>query len=637
MPLWFIEHMKKSIIVGTAGHIDHGKTALVKALTGVDADRLPEEKERGITIDIGFAHWELLGHDVSFVDVPGHERFIKNMLAGVGGIDLLMLVVAGDESVMPQTREHFDICRLLNIPAGLVVITKKDLVDDATVGLVRQDIASLVKGSFLDGAPLYAVSARTGDGIEELKQGLGQAIDKISQRPSAGIFRLPIDRVFTLKGHGTVVTGTIISGSVRKETAAEILPSARNVKIRSVHAHNAPVEQAVAGQRTAVNLQGIEKDHIVRGDILTEQDVFQPTSLLDVKLSLLESAAPLVHNETLRFHHFTNDLLVRVTLLGTESLTAGQSGFAQLRLQRPIHAFHGDRFILRRHSPLVTAGGGIILDHMPARRISRTDAASLDRLKRLDTASPAERLALAVDQRSFLGADEKYLRAKMGMHAAQLRPLIGPPVERLRETPMLLISSSVQQKWIDKLLQTLSEFHQRNQLLPGISKEQLRSRTFPKVPSEVFVALLERAVDLKKVSVDRETVAVAGRKVALTEQQGSLAVRTEALFEKFGLEFPGMEDLAKQLHENPTAVKNILYVLMREGKLIKITEDYFLASKLWEQLKLKIRELKLVQKTFSVPDFKAKFGVSRKYAIPLLELLDRQGVTRRSGNERIIL
>ncbi|MGH9856820.1 MAG: selenocysteine-specific translation elongation factor, partial [Acidobacteriota bacterium] len=376
--------MKKSIIIGTAGHIDHGKTALVKALTGIDTDRLPEEKARGITIDIGFAHAEWDQIDISFIDVPGHERFIKNMLAGIGGIHMLMLVIAGDESIMPQTVEHFEICKLLQIPDGVIVITKKDLVDEETLAVVKAEVKGLVHDSILSNAPIFSVSSKTGEGLEELKQGLLKKLHNINAKTGGGPFRLPVDRVFVLKGHGTVVTGTLISGHVKKDSAADLLPSVKRVRIRSIHAHDKSVDEAVSGQRTALNLQGVEKDEIQRGDVLVHTDLFRPTSLLDVKLMLLTHSHPLPHNALVRFHHLTNDVAARITLLGTDVLQPGETAYAQLRLQNPVHALYDDRFILRKHSPLTTIGGGIILDHLPLRRISAGDRRAIERFKKLE-------------------------------------------------------------------------------------------------------------------------------------------------------------------------------------------------------------------------------------------------------------
>lgn len=624
-------------VIGTAGHIDHGKTALVKALTGVDTDRLPEEKARGITIDLGFAHANWNGVDVSFIDVPGHERFVRNMLAGIGGIDLLMLVVAADESVMPQTREHFDICRLLQIPTGMIVITKRDLVDDQTLELVRTEIADLVKGSFLEDAPIFFVSSVTGAGIEELRSGILEHLQSMQIRHTDGIFRLPVDRIFTLKGHGTVVTGTLISGSVRKDQTIEILPSRLRTKVRALHAHNQAVEQAVAGQRTSVNVQGVEKEQIIRGDVLTEPDFLESTSLLDVKLTLLTSAKPLAHNSLVRFHHLSTDTLARITLLGIDVLEPGGSAFAQLRLQKPVSALHGDRFILRRQTPLITIAGGIILDHLPIKRINRGDRQAHERLQEFESGNNSERLRIILEQKGIHGADEKYLKARMALRPQNILELGSDAILILRQRPLLMMAASAAKSFLEKLRLTLQSFHQKNPLLPGFPKEELRSRLLPNISQELYQAMMEYAVSSGIVQVQKDAVALAGQKPSLSVEDEALANLVDEKIFETGIEFPGISGLAAAVQQRPETVTKITYLLVRQGKVIKVSDDFFVHRKKWEEIKSQIRALKSVQKTFSVADFKARFGVTRKYAIPLLELLDREGVTRRSGNERIIL
>jgi selenocysteine-specific elongation factor len=627
----------KSIIIGTAGHIDHGKTALVKALTGVDTDRLPEEKARGITIDLGFAHVNWEGFDISFIDVPGHEKFVKNMLAGIGGIDLLMLVVAADESIMPQTREHFDICRLLSISSGIVAITKLDLVDAAALELVRRDVHALVRGSFLEGAPVLAVSAKTGEGVDAIQKGILGLLNSIPQREPKGIFRLPVDRVFTLKGRGTVITGTLMSGRIPKDSPAEILPSHRKTKVRSVHAHNQNVPEAFAGQRTALNLQGIEKEEIHRGDVLSEPGFLESTSLLDAKITLLANSRPLLHNSLVRFHHLTTDVLARVTVLGRESIPAGESGFVQLRLQRPVIAVHNDRFILRRQSPLITIGGGSILDAMPTKRVAKGDSTAFERLKKLEHASTEERCAIAVAEKGLTGADEVWLKAKLALPVSEILKLQTDEIVILNDQPLLAISKYHEGLLFQKIVDAVTSFHQSNPLLPGIPKEELLSKFLSFVPVETFLAILERGISVKKIQLVKGIVAVFGRKVSLSSEEEELASRTEDFLLRIGLEFPGFDKIAEELKQRPEETKKLIYLLVRQGKVIKIAEDYFLHPNNWDELKQRIRGLKSARKTFTVPDFKTFFGITRKYAIPLLEQLDREGVTRRSGNERIIL
>lgn len=627
----------KSIIIGTAGHIDHGKTALVKALTGVDTDRLPEEKVRGITIDLGFAHVKWEDFDVSFIDVPGHERFVKNMLAGIGGIDLLILVVAADESLMPQTREHFDICRLLSIRSGLVVITKLDLVDAETLASVRRDISAMVQGSFLENAPVLAVSARTGEGLEGLKERILDLLRSIPERQATGMFRLPVDRVFTLKGHGTVVTGTLMSGRIRRDDSAEILPSHRRTKIRSIHAHNMNVSEAFAGQRTAVNLQGIEKEEIVRGDVLTEPGFFNTTSLLDAKITLLTHSRPLLHNALVRFHHLTTDVLSRVTLIGKDSISGGETGFVQLRLQKPAVAVHGDRFILRRQSPLITIGGGVILDAMPVKRAVKGDPAARRRLELLENASLEERFANAVADKGLAGAEENWLKAKLNLPVSEILKLQTNEVIILKEHPLLAISEKSEALLFKKIMDAVSSFHQANPLLPGMPKEELRSRSLSFIPTETFLATLDQAVSQEKLQIQKDLIALFGRRVSLSSAEEQLSLGVEHALVRCGLAFPGFDKIAGDLEQSPEEIRKHIYVLVRRGNAVKMGDDYFVHRKSWEDLKQMIRGLKSTRKSFSVPDFKTLFGVTRKYAIPLMEQLDREGVTRRSGNERIIL
>jgi len=622
-------------VIGTAGHIDHGKTALVKALTGVDTDRLPEEKARGITIDLGFAHTNWKGVDVSFIDVPGHERFVRNMLAGIGGIDLLMLIVAADESVMPQTREHFDICRLLNIPAGMIVITKSDLVDQLTLNLARSEISDLVRGSFLENAPIYAVSAVTGAGIEELRSGILQQLQSIKSRNTNGIFRLPVDRIFTLKGHGTVVTGTLISGSVRKDQAIEILPSGLRTKVRSLHAHNQAVDQAIAGQRTSINVQSIEKEQIIRGDVLTEPDLLKATSLLDVKLTLLNGVKPLAHNSLVRFHHLATDTLARITLLGIDALQPGGTAFAQLRLQKPVSALYGDRFILRRQTPLITIGGGTILDHLPLKRINRGDVQAQKRLEEFEKGNDADRLRIIVEQKGIHGADEKYLKERIGQHPQKILELADKAILILRQRPLLMISASAAKSFSEKVRSTVESFHQKNPHLPGYPKEELRSRLVPNLSTEIYQALLENSSGT--IQLQKDVVLLAGRKLQLSGEDEEMSELLEQKVFETGIEFPGISELAARIQKKPESVNKILYLLIRQGKVVKVADDFFMHRKTLDDIKSKIRGLKPAQKTFSVADFKTRFGVTRKYAIPLLELLDREGVTRRMGNERIII
>ncbi len=500
----------KHLIAGTAGHIDHGKSALVLALTGTDPDRWEEEKRRGITIDLGFAHLDLGdGVRVGFVDVPGHERFVKNMLAGVGGIDLVLLVVAADESIKPQTREHFDICRLLNIPNGLVVITKCDLVDRDMLDLVRLEVQELARGSFLENAPVIAASAKTGEGLDDIRNELRRLAGKILARPLGLPFRLPIDRAFVMKGFGTVVTGTLIAGSIHKDEEGEIFPDGRRARVRGIQVHNAPAEIAVAGQRTALNLAGVETSELARGMVLAAPGIFQATARLDCALTLLPSARPLKNRARVHFHSGTAETVAEVVLLDARELAPGMRGYVQLRLEHPGLFLPGDRFIVRQFSPVITIGGGVVLDNLPGRH-RLLDPAVAQSLPVLEKGSDEERLELLVRQAGE--ASMAMLTARMGRTEAEIDRL-GRTLEakkrlvRLGQPAGVLIHDENFLQLAGEVVKQLDSFHAGNPLVAGIAREDLRGRIRGRrkqAPSPaVFNALLQHLEKAGKIEIER--------------------------------------------------------------------------------------------------------------------------------------
>src|SRR5436190_2402926 len=461
----------KSIIVGTAGHIDHGKTALVKALTGIDADRLAEEKRRGITIDLGFAHLELPGPDgerlrFGFVDVPGHERFVRNMLAGIGGIDLVLFVIAADEGIKPQTREHFDICRLLAVRHGITVLTKSDLVDQESLQVLTMAVQEFLHGSFLERSPIVAVSAIKGAGLEELKRALVQEASEVTARDSSTIARLPIDRVFTMKGFGTVVTGTLIAGTIRKEDELQLFPSGKRVRVRGVQVHGQRADTAVAGERTALNLAGIEKDELARGMMLAPPSLLHVTSNIDVKLSLLATAKPLKSGARVHFHAFTSETIATVNLHRGGDLNLGEEVFARLRLSAPVLLAPGDRFILRQFSPIVTIGGGMVLDATPLKRPAR--AARVDFLK-IQAESAAKPALLARIGRREHGLRMDDLAAETGQTKENIGTAINDFVESdaVARFGDLLIERLTLVNLAEKVQRSVADFHARNTLVAG--------------------------------------------------------------------------------------------------------------------------------------------------------------------------
>ena len=635
------------VTVGTAGHIDHGKSALVLALTGTDPDRLGEEKRRGITIDLGFAHLDLgEGVRVGFIDVPGHERFVRNMLAGVGGIDLVMLVLAADESIKPQTREHFDICKLLGIRQGLVAITKIDLVDSDIIELVRLEIQEFVRGSFLEAAKVLAVSARTGEGLHPLKEELRRLALVVTPKPEDLPFRLPIDRAFVMKGFGTVVTGTLLSGRIDKDSEVEIYPLGRRVRVRGIEVHNADAQTALAGQRTAVNLPGLEAKEVSRGMVLAPPGIFMATGRLDCKLNLLPDARPLKNCARVHFHCNTSETLAEVVLLDRKDLPPGTSTFAQLRLSEPGVFMPGDRFIIRQFSPVTTIGGGTVLDNQPERHRVR-DSSVVPLLDALEKGGSQVRLEWLVRQTgeallSGLVSRTGWLPAEVlrlgRMLASENRLLL------LGQPPELFVHSEHFLGLAAKLIEQLEKFHAANPLVAGLPKEDLRSRTGagsplrPAAPSTLlFNALLQTLVAQGKIEVQGETVRLAGRKIQLTPEEQAAKEQISEAFGKRGLEVPSPPEVLAKLRIDRLRAEKLLQILLRENVLCKVTEDLIFHRSALRQLKELLARRKAQSNRINVTVFKEITGLSRKYAIPLLEYLDREHVTRREGDERIIL
>jgi len=635
------------LTVGTAGHIDHGKSALVRALTGTDPDRLEEEKRRGITIDLGFAHLDLdEGVRVGFVDVPGHERFVRNMLAGVGGIDLVMLVVAADESIKPQTREHFDICKLLGVHQGLVAITKSDLVDSDIVELVRLEIQEFVRGSFLDGAMVLPLSARTGEGLEPLKEELRRLASVITPKPEDLPFRLPIDRAFVMKGFGTVVTGTLLAGRIEKDSEVEIYPLGRRVRVRGIEVHNAAAQTALAGQRTAVNLPGLEAKEISRGMVLAPPGIFHATGRLDCRLNLLPDARPLKNRARVHFHCYTSETIAEVILLDRKDLPPGSSAFAQLRLAEPGVFMPGDRFIIRQFSPVTTIGGGTVLDNQPERhRVRDTSFVPLlDALEKGDSQARLEWLVRQTGEALLSG-----LVARTGLLPTEVLRIGGKLASESRllllgQPPELFVHTENFQAMAARLMEQLEKFHAANPLVAGLPKEDLRAKLGAGDPPRraapstlLFNAILQALAAQGKIDVQGETARLAGRKIQLTVEEQAAKQQISEAFEKSGLEVPSPPEVLASLRIDRLRAAKLLQILVRESVLCKVTEDLIFHRSALKRLKELLARRKAQNNRINVTVFKEITGLSRKYAIPLLEYLDREHVTRREGDERIIL
>jgi selenocysteine-specific elongation factor len=635
----------KSIIVGTAGHIDHGKTALVRALTGIDADRLPEEKRRGITIDLGFADLDLGDVRIGFVDVPGHERFVKNMLAGAHGIDVVALVIAADESVMPQTREHFDICRLLGVTQGLIVITKKDLVDEEMLELVAAEARDLTAGSFLADAPILAVSSRTGEGIEELKQALREIGSKVPARAREFVTRLPIDRSFTMRGFGAVVTGTLVAGQIDEGDELELLPAGTRVRVRGLQVHGAPVKQAFAGQRTAVNLGGIDSAAIERGMVLAPASRLRPTQIFDGQIQVTEGAPRAVRSrQRVRLHLAAAEVLARVRVLEESGeIKPGQSGLVQLRTESPIVGVLGDRFIIRAYSPQITIGGGKILEAFAPKHRSRDLAdtrAFLQALADGDRPTQLAWFAIRAGQRGLSRqelAERTAWRDEVIEAAANQALAAGTIVDA--EGSLVGRDNFADLKHL--VTEEVAAHHQRDPLSRGLAKELLRDRFFAHARPELFRAVIAQLEKEGALVTEKEIVRQREHTRTLTAEDTRLRDGLEKIYREAALAAPNLDEAFTRAGagaDSPHARK-VLQVLIDSEVLVKVHGEMFFHRGALDELTKKLREYAAKQsdRAIDVAAFKDLAGISRKYAIPLLEYLDRQRVTRREGDRRIIL
>jgi selenocysteine-specific elongation factor len=640
----------KSIIVGTAGHIDHGKTALVKALTGIDADRLEEEKRRGITIDLGFAHMDLAGANgetlhLGFVDVPGHERFVRNMLAGVGGIDLVLLVIAADESIMPQTREHFDILQLLGVRRGITVLTKSDAVDAETLDVVRLEVGEFLRGTFLDNpkadspsadgpSPIVAVSSLTGAGLDELKRAIVAAAAEARPRDSQALVRLPVDRVFTMKGFGTVVTGTLISGTIHREEELEVFPTGRRVRVRGVQVHGHPADAAIAGQRTALNVAGATTEDLARGMTLAPAETFSGTRRVDVRLSLLASAPRAFKSRTrVHLHSNTMETVAEIALHGVKQVAPGSQAFARLKLPEAALLLPGDRFIIRQFSPVVTIGGGVVLDAAPIPRMAGLD----DFLRIMDGSDPEPTLTARIARRGHGGISMARLIAETGWSLRSLESPLALSVKagRVLRIGDLLVDAGAMTGLQQLISSSVEAFHKKNSLVGGIAREELREQV--KASAEVFAASLDRMVRDKKIEIAGDLVRLPGHGVLMKDEEAESKKKIEEAFAGAGLRVPALNDVIAGLKVDRVRGQKIVTLLLRDKALIKISDELVFHRSALEELRRLLVAQKAKSPKMDVAKFKELTGVSRKYAIPLLEYLDREHVTRRVGDVREIL
>lgn len=627
--------MRKRRIVGTAGHIDHGKTALVRALTGVDTDRLPEEKRRGITIDLGFASWFTDDYQIGFIDVPGHERFVKNMLAGIGGIDSALLVVAADESIKPQTREHFAICKLLGIRTGVVAISKSDLVEPDIIELVRLEIDDLVAGSFLAGKPIVPVSSVTRAGLDQLRTALLASVAEVDDRDATTrVFRLPIDRVFTMKGFGSVVTGTTFSGRVNVESDVEVLPGGDRSRARNVQVHGEAREAASAGERTSINLADIPLDRLERGQQLVAPNTLRTSSVITARLDLLADAKPLKDQTRIRFHHLASELLGTIRFVDeTKELKPGASAFVQVRLESPVVAVAGDRFVIRRYSPAFTIGGGVILDaHLP--KLSRGTRREL--LEALAGGTLAEKVELMAKLEGLRGLTIREVQARTGIRVETI-------AKELKNVPHL--ADAGDKRWIHhdviadfrrKSMEFITRYFERNKMALNVPKSEFVQKLLPHgADGQLINFLLQDLVREKIVTVAGDALDIPGRSKNLGGAEGELARTIESRFAQAGLQPPPVSELINERMNKPKVIEGVVSFLVKQGVLVRLADGIYVHRDALAAARERMSARK--GETIDVGQFKDYFGLSRKIAIPLLEWLDREGVTKRIGDARQVL
>ncbi len=626
---------RKRRVVGTAGHIDHGKTSLVRALTGVDTDRLPEEKRRGITIDLGFASWITEQYQIGFIDVPGHERFVKNMLAGVGGIDSALLVVAADESIKPQTREHFAICTMLGIRTGVVAITKRDLVDDDIIGLVRLEIEEMVAGSFLAGKAIVPVSSVSGAGLEDLRKAILASVAEVGDRDATTrVFRLPIDRVFTMKGFGSVVTGTAWSGQLAVDSELEILPGGDRSRARSIQVHGEGRDAALAGERTSINLADLELERLHRGQQAVVPNTLRSSPIITVRLDLLADSKPLKEQTRIRFHHLSAELLGSIRFVDdTGELAPGSSAFAQVRLESPIVAVSGDRFVIRRYSPAITVGGGVIIDaHLP--RLSRNTR--VDLLETLFAGSLTERVELMARLQGLRGLSIHEVQARTGIRVDTL-------ARELKQLPHL--SDTGDRRWLHlevltefrrQAMQFLERYFRDNRLAINVPKSEFVQKMLPRgIEPQVANYLLQDLARERIIAIAGDALDIPGRSKSLGGAEGELARGLEARFAESGLQPPPVSELIQALKQKPKVIEGVISFLVKQGTLARLADGIYVHRDVLVEARAKMETRR--GETIDVAGFKDFFGLSRKVAIPLLEYFDKQGVTRRVGDERQVL
>jgi selenocysteine-specific elongation factor len=630
----------KQIILGTAGHIDHGKTSLIKAVTGTDTDRLKEEKERGITIELGFASLDLPnGQHVGIVDVPGHEKFVKNMVAGATGIDIVVMVIAADEGVMPQTREHMEICELLGIKHGFVALTKIDMVDEEWLELAMEDVREFAAGTFLENTPIVPVSAVKEQGLPEFSRILETICNQVPERSMSSLFRLPVDRVFTMKGFGTVITGSLISGRVQVGDTVMIYPSMITSRVRGIQVHNQGVNMAEAGQRTAINFQGLEKAAINRGEMLALPGTLKPSFMVDLQLQYLASNKKPIKNRTrVRFHTGTSEILGNLVLLDREELPPGEKAAVQVRLDEPVCLVKDDRFVIRSYSPVRTIGGGQVLNPIPPKH-KRFKADVIRGLQSIAERSPEELIAYYIDQTGHAGAAFSDLVLMTNITEKSLEQQLQALLSRKnvllvdRDSRIYMHTNGFQRLRQD-LTGHLERYHKTNPLKAGMPKEELKTKLPPNLSPKLFNLLMNQMLKDGEINVVEDTVHLASHTVALGADQENIRDKIIKTYRQSGLQPPYFKELGKQLTADQARARDVLNLLVKEGRLVKVKEDLYFDADAVTRLKQRLVEFLTVNGEISTPQFKEMTAASRKYVIPLIEFFDAQNFTIRIGDIR---
>jgi selenocysteine-specific elongation factor len=632
----------KHFVLGTAGHVDHGKTSLIKALTGIDTDRLKEEKQRGITIELGFASLNLpSGQTLGIVDVPGHEKFIKNMVAGAAGIDLVMMVIAADEGIMPQTKEHLNICSLLGISKGIVALTKIDMVENEWLELVQSEIAGFLKNTFLEDAPILPVSAIKEEGLTDLINALDSTANKLAEKTDAGIFRLPVDRVFSMKGFGTVVTGTVVSDHIQTGEEVQILPENISARIRGIQVHNQTVEEAWRGQRAAINLQGIEKSVINRGNVLVRPQTVWPSQRLDIFVEYLASNSKNLKNRTLvRLHTGTSEIIARMILLEIDELSPGQKGFAQLVLADKDVVVAGDHFVLRSYSPVTTIGGGQIIDPLPAKH-KRLNSKVLEELSLLQNGTMAEKIAVILERSGYKGINLRGLAFRLGINVKIIREnldalLSGKKAFLMDSEDSTVISVRFFNQLEDLILRNLDDYHKKNPLREGMSKEELKASLGKIVTPKLFNMAINSLNKKSSIVSDKDHVRLTHHQVELAGDMDSLRQDVAGIYKEAGLTPPSLTEVINGFGDKKTKAQSIINLMLKDGDLIKINEELCFWSESLNNLRNDYKAALIKDGKATPASFKELTGLSRKYIIPLMEYFDMNKLTVRVGDHRIL-